>query len=289
MPGAELVSERVGQFFWEGPGGRDRLEFTEHGSGDAWVVLLPPPLGSRRALQPLARSLAAAGLHVLTLDLLGHGRSDRPADPQVCTPAAYAGQVAALLDHAGADRAVVGGTSLTAAVALEVAVRTPGRVQGLVLDSPVLDRGLAGSLAVLAPVLLAARVAPLGVHALRALTRPVPRRPLPVGARLALDRLDQHPAALAAVLTGLLGGGVVPSAAERAAVRAPALVVAHRGDPRHPVADAARLAEDLPEARLLELGGPWRSWGERLTGEAVEFAVATTRAPRRSRRTRSRT
>lgn len=74
-----LVTERIGQFFVESEAGRDRLEFTEYGSGERWVVLLPGLLMPRRMQQPLARAMAAEGLHVVTLDLLGHGRSDRPA------------------------------------------------------------------------------------------------------------------------------------------------------------------------------------------------------------------
>ena len=70
-----LVSERIGQFFVESSSGRDRLEYTEYGAGDAWVVLLHGQLMPRRMHQSLARALAAEGLHVLTLDLLGHGRS----------------------------------------------------------------------------------------------------------------------------------------------------------------------------------------------------------------------
>src|SRR3954452_20212829 len=102
-----LVSERIGQFFVESHAGRDRLEFTEYGAGDAWVVLLPGELTTRRMLQPLARTLAAAGLHVVTLDPLGHGRSDRPVDPQAYSVTAFAEQVVALLDHLGAAQAVV--------------------------------------------------------------------------------------------------------------------------------------------------------------------------------------
>ena len=41
-----LVSERIGQFFVESDGGRDRLEYTEYGSGDEWVVLLHGLLGT---------------------------------------------------------------------------------------------------------------------------------------------------------------------------------------------------------------------------------------------------
>ncbi len=104
-----LVSERIGQLFVESDAGRDRLEFTEYGAGAAWVVLVPAELMPRRMLQPLARVLAGEGFHVVTLDPLGHGRSDRPADPQAYSVTAFAEQVIALLDHMGAPQAVVGG------------------------------------------------------------------------------------------------------------------------------------------------------------------------------------
>ena len=75
-------------------------------------MLLHDLLMPRRMHQPLARAMAAEGLHVVTLDLLGHGRSDQPADPLVYSVGAFAEQVVAPLDHLGADQAVVGGTSL---------------------------------------------------------------------------------------------------------------------------------------------------------------------------------
>ena len=88
-----LVSERIGQFFVDAGSGRDRLEYTEYGAGDHWVVLLHGQLMPRRMQQPLARALAAEGLHVVTLDLLGHGRSDRPSDPLVYSMSAFGEQV----------------------------------------------------------------------------------------------------------------------------------------------------------------------------------------------------
>ena len=113
-----LVSERIGQFFIDHPdGGRDRLEYTEYGSGDQWVVLLHGLLMPRRMQQPLARAMAAQGLHVVTLDLLGHGRSDQPADPLVYSMPAFAEQVIALLDHLGPEQAGGGGAPPAANVA----------------------------------------------------------------------------------------------------------------------------------------------------------------------------
>jgi hypothetical protein len=35
-----LVSERVGQFFFDSGAGQERLEYTEYGAGPHWVVLL---------------------------------------------------------------------------------------------------------------------------------------------------------------------------------------------------------------------------------------------------------
>ena len=284
-----LVSERIGQFFLESDAGRDRLEFTEYGAGDAWVVLLPGELMPRRMQQPLARTLAAAGLHVLTLDLLGHGRSDRPADPQAYSITAFAEQVVALLDHVGAPQAVVGGLSVGANVALEVAAIAPGRVRGLILEAPMLDNGVEAGILTFGPLLLTARFVPLAVSALRRVTRPVPRGVVPFWAGIALDVCDQRPAAVAALVHGLFFGRAAPSARERRQVRVPALVVGHPRDPMRPYADAAMLAAELPKARLVRArsGLEWRLRPQRLDEEAVDLAIGAWRTPRRRRRTGS--
>ncbi len=94
-----LVSERIGQFFHDG----HRLEYTEYGGGDRWVVLVHGQLMPRRMHQPLARYLAASGAHVVTVDLLGHGRSDRPDDPLEYSMTAFGEQILALLDAKGIE------------------------------------------------------------------------------------------------------------------------------------------------------------------------------------------
>src|SRR4029077_7928264 len=101
--------------------------------------LLHAQLMPRRMQQPLARALAEAGNHVVTLDLLGHGRSDRPDDPLVYSMTGFAEQVVHLLDQLGAENAVIRGTSLGANVSLEVAALAPSRVRGLIVEMPVLD------------------------------------------------------------------------------------------------------------------------------------------------------
>lgn len=284
-----LVSERIGQLFVESDAGRDRLEYTEYGAGDAWVVLLPGELMPRRMQQPLARALAVEGMHVVTLDPLGHGRSDRPADPQAYSVTALAEQVVALLDHLGAPQAVVGGHSLGANVALETAAVAPDRVRGLVLEAPILDNGVEAAIVTLGPLLLTARFLPLAVTALRRVTRPVPRGVVPFWAGVALDACDQRPASVAAFVHGLFFGRVAPSVHERRRIRVPTLVVGHPGDPRRPFADAEMLAEELPDATLVRARTPleWRLRPERLDQEAVDLVRRCWGTPRRRRRTGS--
>lgn len=287
--GSMLVSERIGQLFLDSG---DRLEFTEYGGGERWVVLLHGPLMSRRMHQPLARTLAAEGFHVVTLDLLGHGRSDRPADPLAYSVTAFADQVLALLDQVGAAQAMVGGVSLGANVALELAARAPDRVRGLLLEAPVLDNGFAPALVSLGPLMVGARVAPLAVAALRKVSRSVPRGIVPFWAGVALDTCNQRGDSMAALLHGVLFGRLAPSAAERRAIPAPALVVGHRGDPWHAWSDAVMLAEELPQARLVRAKGPWewRLDPRRLDREAVSLALDCwdARSTRRRRRGSSR-
>ncbi|MGN6782211.1 MAG: alpha/beta fold hydrolase [Marmoricola sp.] len=264
-----LVSERIGQFFVDD----HRLEFTEYGGGDRWVVLLPGQLMPRRMHQPLARTLAAAGNHVVTLDLLGHGRSDRPADPMAYSMTDFGAQVIALLDHLGVERAVVGGTSLGANVSLEVADAAPDRVAGLLLEMPVLDNAVEAGILAFAPLLFAARVLPGAVTATRLVTRAVPRGLVPFWVGVGLDTLGQRPGPMAAAIHGIFFGRVAPSWRRRRSIDVPALVIGHPRDPIHPAADAAMLAEELPDARFVAARSilEWRARPERLDQQALGY------------------
>src|SRR4051812_20894784 len=191
-----LVSERIGQLFHDG----HRLEFTEYGGGSQWVVLLHAQLMPRRMHQPLARHLAAAGFHVVTLDLLGHGRSDRPDDPLLYSMTAFGEQVVALLDELEIPQAVIGGTSLGANVSLEVATLAPERVRGLIAEMPVLDNALEAGILAFAPLLFVSRFLPVTISALRAVTRAVPRGVVPFWIGIGLDTFDQRPRPMAAAI-----------------------------------------------------------------------------------------
>src|SRR5919106_190153 len=123
----------MGEFTYEGY----RLAYDEYGAGDRPLVLIHGLLMNRRMFKRLGPILADGGNRVIALDLLGHGRSDRPEDLQRYSMPLFAYQVNALLDHLELEDAVVGGTSLGANVALETAHLAPQRVRAMVVEMPV--------------------------------------------------------------------------------------------------------------------------------------------------------
>jgi len=267
-----LVAERVGEIDYDGY----RLEYTEYGSGDQVVVLLHGQLMPRRMHQPLARVLAGDGYHVYTLDLLGHGRSDKPTDPSVYSMWSFGQQVITLLDHLGVQEAVIGGTSLGANTTLEVAAHAPHRVRGMLIEMPVLDNAVEAGIVAFAPLLFVARAAPIVVDAVRWAAQAVPRRFVPFWSGIALDTFSQEPAPMAAAIHGIFYGRVAPPHHERVTIDVPALVIGHPRDPIHPAADAAMLAEELVDCRFVRAESvlEWRRRPERLNAETLAFLDA---------------
>ena len=64
----------MGSFSLDG----QRLAYTVHGDGPRLTILLHGLLFNQRMHEALAQALAERGHRVVTLDLLGHGDSDRP-------------------------------------------------------------------------------------------------------------------------------------------------------------------------------------------------------------------
>lgn len=251
-----------------------RLEYTEYGTGDQVLVLTHGIMFSRRMHRDLARALAREGFRVITLDLLGHGGSDRPTESWRYSMTAFADQVVALLDHLNIDEAVIGGTSLGANVSLEVAVLAPERARGLIVEMPVLDNAIFAGLALFPPLMYSARIAPFMVRLVARLAALVPHGNHWVD--VATDTLRQDPKAMAALLHGVLFGRIAPPRTVRRSIRTPALVIGHSRDPIHPFGDADTLAADMPGARFIRARSPveLRFDPERLTQAMTDFLRA---------------
>src|ERR1700716_116848 len=181
MPSFQYEGQRIAyREFGGGPaavtsgGGRGR---TAHSSPaqDRPLILLHGLLLNQEMHRPLAEDLAARGNRVITIDLLGHGKSDRPRDMWRYSMAFYGEQVVGLMDHLEIDQAVVMGTSLGANAALEVAASKPDRLRALVIEKPVLDNGLLSSALTFTPLLVALTFGEPVMKLLARVTRAVPR------------------------------------------------------------------------------------------------------------------
>jgi pimeloyl-ACP methyl ester carboxylesterase len=248
-----------------------RIGFDEYGEGERPIVLVHGLLMNRRMFERLGPALAERGNRAICVDLLGHGRSDQPDDLRLYSMPLFGEQVVALLDHLGLERAVVGGTSLGANVALELAVRHPRRVEGLFVEMPVLDNALAAVAGIFAPILLGLRLGRPAIELGSRIASLVPRTNFLLD--IGLDWLRRRPGPSIAVLEGLLLGETAPPREQRRLIEQPALVVGHPRDPLHPFSDSGMLIEELRRARLVEASSilEWRTRPSRLDDELGRF------------------
>jgi pimeloyl-ACP methyl ester carboxylesterase len=248
-----------------------RISYDEYGAGERPLVLIHGLLMNRRMFDRLGPAMAERGNRVIAVDLLGHGRSDRPADMSQYSMTFFARQVEALLDHLDLKNAVVGGTSLGANVTLELAYLEPRRVKAMMVEMPVLDNALLAAAVIFTPIMVGLRFGEPLLKVFAAGARRIPRsnQLLDIG----LDWIRQDPAPSEAVLEGLFLGSSAPHRQFRVQMEQPTLVIGHHADPLHPFSDAGMLAEELPNARLIEANSilEWRISPQRLDDELARF------------------
>jgi pimeloyl-ACP methyl ester carboxylesterase len=220
----------------------------------------------------IAATLAAEGYRVILLDLLGHGRSDKPTKAAEHRVDFYAEQVLSLMDHLGLERAVLGGVSLGAITTLTAAALAPHRVRALFLEMPVAENAVPAAALMLVPLMIAVHYAkPLYRVFARLLRRlPAPRRAVLNSLR---NALAAEPEVIRAILHGVLVGPVVPSVRRRRHIQSPTLVIGHARDPLHDMADAKALKRQMPNAEILVARSimELRTRPERLMPRILEF------------------
>jgi pimeloyl-ACP methyl ester carboxylesterase len=223
--------------------------------GDGAALILGHGFGgSARNFRAQARGLGSS-LCVVRFDARGHARSDAPDEAAAYTPAAFVGDVARVLDHAGASRAIVGGLSMGAGIALRFALAHPERTRALVLAAFPAGADSPGSYAALAER-FAARIERDGLEAAGAELVWGPASGLDAAAAALVRRgfLEHRPHALAHVLRGVIAEqpSVATLAPALAGVTIPTLVIVGARD-RLSLEPSRALAAHLPAARLVEI------------------------------------
>lgn len=205
--------------------------------------------------QPLSAGANLAGWHMIAMDCRGHGQTEASLDPARISFAQFAEDMAMLLDSLNIERAVVGGISMGAGVALAFALAHPERVNGLILVRPAwLDRPFPSNLRWFP---LAAKL--LQDYPVDEAARRFERLPefseLEAGSKPAADSLlgqFRRPRARerAAILAGMPASVPLTSLTECRKLLAPTLVVVNARDPVHPDILGEQLAAAIPGAAL---------------------------------------
>ncbi|MET9620114.1 alpha/beta fold hydrolase [Streptomyces sp. NPDC006464] len=231
MPSAEIDGFTIG--------------YEDKGTGPALVLVHGHPF-DRTMWRPQTERFAASH-RVVVPDLRGYGTTT--VVPGTTPLTAFAEDLAALLDHLGIDRFVLGGLSMGGQIVMECYRLFPERIRGLVLadtfpgaETPegkaarnaLADRLLAEGMRGYADEVLDRMVAPYNTHAAPHVHRMMCATD-PEGAAAALRGRAERPDYRALLAT----------------VSVPALVVVGRDDAYTPVADAEAMHAALPDSTLV--------------------------------------
>lgn len=229
----------------------------EVGEGQA-IVLLHGLTATRRYVVMGSRALERAGMRVISYDARGHGRSAPARARGEYGYEHLAGDLHALLEHAGVSRAILAGASMGAHTAVRYALEHPERVAALALITPAFEpeRG-AGEGAFDHWDELARALREEGVEGF---VRAYELDALPERWRATVQTVlrqrmgaHEHPGAVADALEAVPRSRPFGDMHELAAIGVPAVVVASRdeADPEHPLAVGERYARAIAGARLV--------------------------------------
>ena len=197
------------------------------------------------------------GVRFLSLDCRSHGESEPVAQPEDLRFSLMADDIVAWMDHLVVEDVVLGGISMGAAIALNLALRYPGRVRGLLLSRPAWLDGPMEAVDLYSEV--AALIRSKGIEE--------GQRAFLGSFTYARLRLESPDAA-----NSLLGQFQAPKAKERvsrlermprdtphpdrkqwATIKVPTLVLATDTDPVHPLRLARALADAIPDAEFRQV------------------------------------
>lgn len=208
--------------------------------------------------QPFGLFQPPDGFRLLAFDCRGHGETQPLGDPHHDTLATFANDLLVLMDHLRIARAVVGGISMGAAVALNFALRFPERLLGLVLSRPAwLDAPNPWNVERFSLIsrLIQEHGARRGqevfkhTEVYREALREWPDVALSLAAQFEHPRIEQNPCKLQRIISDR----PLHDLRECESIRVPTLVLANRQDPIHPFEYGESMARIIPGAEFQEV------------------------------------
>jgi pimeloyl-ACP methyl ester carboxylesterase len=229
--------------------GRTHVELEGSGQPLVWTHGFTSSIAGENALGTDALLRGLPGTRLVRYDARGHGRSAPARDVASGAWTALAGDLLQLVSALGLDRPVAGGASMGTATSLHAAVRAPAAFRGLALVVPPTaweTRKAQADLYLAGAGLVEARGVGAYVAAARQAfeTRPMPGLTPELQERMLAELSAKSAADLARMLRGAAASDL-PEPAHLRALALPALVIATRGDPGHPLSTAEKLQELL--------------------------------------------
>ncbi|SHL78000.1 alpha/beta fold hydrolase [Streptomyces yunnanensis] len=234
--------------------GEITVAYEDKGSGAPLVLIHGHPF-DRSMWRPQTAHFSRAGMRVIAPDLRGYGGSS--VVPGKTLLETFARDVAALLDHLGIERCVLGGLSMGGQIVMECYRQFPERIRGLLLADTFAAADTAEGRAVrlrTAERLLAEGMDGYAHEVLPKMIAPANVTALPTVAEHVLGMMrNASPEGAAAALRGRAERrdytGLLPR------ITVPTLVVVGAEDEFTPVADARAIHQATPGSRLTVIQG----------------------------------
>jgi pimeloyl-ACP methyl ester carboxylesterase len=227
-----------------------RVSYVDEGEG--MPVLWQHGLGATQA-QVAEVFPEHSQLRRITMECRGHGDSELGA-PENLSIQQFADDALVLLDHLGVRRAVVGGISLGAAIALRLAVRFPERVSAQIIARPAwISEAAPERLRIYSDVaeLLAKYGSEQGLERLQVTERyRLVMRESPDNAASMRSFFQREPESTVELLSRIPAQAPGVTREQMSRLTQPTLVIANEGDYVHSIAMANEVAELIPGATL---------------------------------------
>jgi len=232
-------------FHYRDSGGNGTPFFFQHGLG-------------ADITQPFSLFLPPSSIRLIAFDARGHGATTPMGDAKGLRFNTFADDLRTLMDNLKIHRAIVGGISMGAGIALNFCVRYPDRVAALVLSRPAWLEGPHPwnvHIFTLISQLLREHGPKRGQELFRQTVEyhDTLRRWPDVATSLAEQFESPHAQETASKLDNLISDTPCGDRKLWRAIKVPTLVLANQNDPIHPWEFGEELAREIPGAQLREI------------------------------------
>jgi pimeloyl-ACP methyl ester carboxylesterase len=235
----------------------DGLEFHYQDAGSGRPFVFQHGLGGDTT-QPFGLFRPPAGVRLLAFDARAHGKTAPLGPLERLGFQTFGDDLRAFLDHLEIQRAVVGGISMGAALALHFTLRWPERVRALVLSRPAwLETPYPWNVRMFSLIagLIQKHGASAGLAEFKqtAEYHDVLEKSPDVATSFINQFLAERSEETAQKLERIINDSPHPDRSAWSKVQCPTLVLGNRQDPIHPFECATSLAQAIPGARFVEI------------------------------------